>query len=862
LALHARRASGLALVIFGLLAGGSIPAARAAEFGIAPGGFAVRILNSAGEAENRAGAHPDRVQIDFSFETEGSGTSVGDLAVEMPPGFGGDPAAVPACPRQAHEEGAECPSDSQVGIVRFGSSGTTLPIFLLEPAAGQMASFTSKVGLQIPFQLKLRPDDFGMTFAASDLAEGAPSEGHIELWGVPAEHQEAPTAESRPFLTLPSVCGAMTFTLRARSREEGAPWLSDSAEAGPLGGCEGLRFAPRLGLQLSTPVADSPTGIRMSLNLPEEDEGGELAGAQMKQVAVQLPSGLSVSPGGVAGLVACTDAQFGLSSEGEARCPPAARVGTVEFNAPALPEPAIGAVYLGEQRGTERFRLFIVVPGPGIVFRFVAGMRADPSTGRLTAVLSDLPQVAISQIALSLNGGPRGLLAAPLNCGQARGDAQFVPYGEGPPVASAAVVTIASALPGLACPGPLPFSPQLLVSSSDHRAGRPSVLSMTLHRQGGEGLPARFTLTLPAGLSAALGSVVPCPESLAPNGNCPPASRVGSARAEVGSGPDPAPLSGSVYIAGPYKQAPFSLVMAFRAAIGPFDLGTIAFRATAQLDGRTGRMSVTSDRLPGSVEGMPIRFRTIALALDRPGLVHNPTSCGLRSLDSRLESQDGTTATPSSAYRVTRCKRLGFAPRLKVALADRGRLRRHEQVGLRLTARFRRHDAAVHSLAVSLPPALSLNIADLEEICSRPDARRSLCPSGSRVGTATAQTPLLDRALSGSIFVVQPLDNGEPDLWVALSGGGMKLTVRGTTAMDRGRFVARLGGLPDMPLSSFSMRLGAPGESLLSINANPCAHHHPLQLGAEVHTTGQNGARRDSKLAIATGSRCGPPGSR
>jgi hypothetical protein len=840
-----------------LLVWGPISAACAAEFGIAPGGFSVRMLDAEGNPENRSGSHPDRLQIDFALETEGTGTSAKDLAVEMPPGFGGDPSAVPTCPRQAHEEGEECPSDSQVGVVSFGSSGPSAPIYLLEPGPGQIASFTSKAGLPIPFQMQLRPSDFGITFAAEDLAEGTPSEGHIELWGVPAEHQEAPTAGPLPFLTAPSGCGPIGFTLRVRSGEEGAPWLSESTEVGPLTGCAGLRFAPKLDLQLSNPFADSPTGVRMALSMPAEEEGSELSAAQMKDVAIELPPGLTVSPAGAAGVRLCTDAELGLGSETEAACPAAARVGTVELSSAVLPEPLTGAVYLGQQRGNEQFRLFIVAPGPGIVVKLVTSLEPDPATGRLTATLHDLPQVAIGQIEMSLGGGPGSLLASPLGCGPARGDARFTPYGGGPPVSSTATVNVVSTLPGLACPGPLPFSPQLLVAASSHRAARASTITATIHRRGGEGLPGRFTLSLPAGLSATLGSVEACPEPLAAGGNCPAAGRVGSVRAEVGSGPSPAVLSGAAYAAGPYRHAPFSLVMAFQANIGPFDLGTVAFRATAQIDGRTGRVEVATDRLPSVVAGVPIRFQTIALSLDRGGLIHNPTSCDPHSVDAALESQEGGVATLSSPYGVSGCGRLGFSPRLRAALLGRGRLHRHAAVGLRVSARFRRGDTAMRSLALSLPSALKLNVGRLKEICSRPDARRGLCPPGSKIGTSRARTPLLDRQLLGSVYVVQPSDDGEPDLWVVLSGGGVELSIRGTSSNEHGRFATKLAGLPDLPLSSFTMRLGAAGDGLLSLEAGPCSGGRPRRLATEVLTSGQDGARRNSKVTIATGARCG-----
>lgn len=843
------------------LAQALLPAAAAAEFGIVPGGFTVRMLDANGEPEKRAGAHPDRVQIDFALETEGEGASARDLAIDMPPGFGGNPNAIPACPRQAHGEGEECSPESQVGSVSFGSSGEPEPIYVLEAEPGEMPSFTSSTELAIPFEMELRPDDFGATFIATDLPEGSPSSAEIELWGIPANHQAGSSAPPKPFLTTPSTCGPLQFTLRARSYEEGAEWLSESAETGPLTGCKSLPFSPQLRLRFSNPVADSPSGLGMTLSMPQDEEA-ELASAQLRDVSVEMPPGLTVSPGGAAGLVLCTDAQLGLDNEDDASCPAASRVGTIELVSAVLPEPVVGAVYLGEPEGGKRFRFFVVAPGPGVVLKFVSSLQPDSAGDGLTTTLHDLPPVAISQISLSFNGGPSALLATPLACGPAVGSARFVPYGGGAAVQSTAAPQIASVLPGLACPGPLPFAPRLLVSASNYKAGRASSFSTTLSRRPGEALPARFSFTMPTGLSAALGAVEACPEDLAVTGDCPAASRVGSVRSAAGSGSSAAVLNGSVYLAGPYRRAPFSLVMAFRGAIGPFDLGNIAFRAAARVDGRSGRVTVTTDRLPGAVNGVSIRFLSIAIALDRPGLVRNPTSCRPHSFDAVLESQEGATASFSSPYPIRGCRRLGFAPRWRATLLDRRRLRKHDSVGLRISARFRRRDTALRSLVLSLPSALKLNVGGLEEICSRPDARRGLCPPGSKVGTSRARTPLLDEPLVGSVHVVAPGGKGEPDLWVALAGGGIDFTMRGTTSNNHGRLLTKLSGLPDMPLSSFSLRLGGPKADLVSYEASPCKRGRPRRLDTDLWLRGQSGARRAVALRIPTGARCGPAGPR
>jgi len=854
LALHARRASGLLLVSLGfLLVAGPTAAASAAEFGIAPGGFTVQMFNAEGEPEHRAGAHPDRVLIDFALETEETGTSVKDLAIDLPAGFLSDSKALTPCPRQAHEEGEECPVESQEGVVSFGSSGESQPLYVLEAEPGEPAGFTSKTGLAIPFELELRPDDYGVTLIAENLEGGVPSSAHIELWGVPAHHQVGSSAVPAPFLTLPSTCGPFEFGLRVRSYEEGAEWLSEIAEAGPLTGCQELPFAPRLSMHLSNPVADSPTGLAMTLSVPQE-EAGELATAQLRDVSMEMPPGITVSLGAAAGLALCTSAQLDVDSTDPASCPAASQVGTVELDAAILPEPIVGAIYLGEPVGTERLRLFVVAVNSGLTVKFVSSMQPD-SSGLMRTTLQDLPQVGIDKVSLNLSGGPNALLAAPLGCGPITGSGHFVPYGDGPAVDSTSTTDIASVLPGLACPGALPFAPQLSVAASSHRAGHASSFTTILRRRGGEALPKRLSFTMPAGLSTALGAVGTCPDSLAASGNCPAASRVGSVRAEAGSGSSAAVINGAVYRAGPYKRAPFSLVMAFGGTIGPFTFSN-ASRSSVRIDGDSGRATIAAE-LPGTTEGLSLRFRQIAISLDRAGLVRNPTSCKPHSLDAVFESQEGSSASFSSPYPVTGCHRLRFAPRWRAKLLQRGPLRKHDSVGLRLSTRFRPDDASLSSMLLALPPALKFGFGDLAEICSRADARRNLCPPGSKVGVARALTPLLDEPMHGSVYVVQPPGDGEPDTWIALTGGGMTISVKGESVVDNGRAKTRISGLADMPLSSLTLRLGGPREGLLSFDASPCRRGTPRRLGAEIRARAQNGARRAVRLTIPSGAHCG-----
>ncbi len=854
MALHARRALGLSLVVLGLLLFAGQTSAAAAEFGIAPEGFTVRMLDAEGNPEDRAGAHPDLLQIDFALNLEGS--EARDLAFELPPGLGLNAAAVPACPRALVEAEEECPASSQVGsfeIVLSGGASTVLPLFELEPLPGQPGAFGTKPSFSLPVKTELRPTDFGINVEVSDLPQEPVAEGHLELWGVPADHQEGTGIPRRALLSAPSSCGPLAFGFRARSWDEGSPWSEATAETPPLTGCESLAFEPGVQMRLSNPVADSPTGLTTDLSMPEETAAEELAQAQIKDVSIEMPAGIGLSPGGAAGLSACSDAELGLGNGAAPRCPPSSKVGVVELASPAIAGALAGTIYLGTEKPGQRFRVFVVASAAGIPIKFVGTLQVAPGSGRISAVLQNLPPLAINRIGIGFDGGSGALFASPLACGTANAVVGFTPYGGGAPVAVSSGVAVAPLPPATACTAPS-FSPQLVTAATSRRAGHETSFSSTVRRRQGEQLPSRLSFTLPAGLSARLGAVQACPPAAVAAESCPDSSRIGSLLAEIGSGSSTAALRGGLFLTGPYRRAPFGVLIEIPAAIGPFDLGSISLRGGAELDPRSGRLIVATDRLPASVEGVDVRFQTIELDLDRPGFLRNPTSCSASATDALLEAQEGASARASSPFRARACKQLGFKPTMRIALVGRKQLHRRGRPGLRATVRLRPGDANLRALKMSLPPALAFSSGGLGEICSRADAIDGRCPAKSRIGSASATTSLLGEPLRGSLYVAQPNGSGLPDIWVTLSGGGIEVNLKGTGVSRHGRFVIDLGGLPDIPLSSFVLKL-RPGGAI-SLAAPPCRGDRPRHFAAPVAIAGQNAARRAFQAQVGLGVHC------
>jgi hypothetical protein len=844
---------GLPLVLLGLVfAGGPITGASAASFEIAPEGFGVRLVDAKGNPEYISGAHPD-LRIDFALEPEE--TTVRDLVFELPPGFGINAAAVPHCPRQLVEAKEECPAQSKVGafeMVLAGGAKTEMPMFVMESPPGEPIMIGSKPSLDLPVTTALRPSDFGLTVRASDLPQGAITEGHLALWGVPADHQEGISMPRLALLSAPTACGPLPFTFRTRSWEEGAPWLSASTETEPLTECESLGFAPHLGIQLSNPVADAPTGMKTELSVPQEVDASERAQAQIKDVAVEMPAGLALSPGGAALLTACSDAQLGLGSADEARCPPSSKVGSVELSSPAIEGVLTGTIYLGTEAPGQRFRVFVVANAAGTVVKSVGAMRVSATTGRLSTVLEGLPPLGLSRMTMSFDGGPGALLATPLACGVVSAAARFVSYAGGSPVATSAGAAISAGPGGSPCTDP-PFAPQLLTRSSSHRAGKPTTFSSIVRRRPGEQMPSGFSVTLPAGLSASLDGIELCTSRDAAAGSCPAASRVGSVVAEIGSAPSTAKLGGGLYFTGPNGGAPFGMAVQISARLGPFDLGSISLGGAGELNSRTGRLTVAMDQLPASVEGVPVRFQALELNMDRPGFIRNPTSCAPNSTDAQFVAPGGATATVSSPFKVRGCNKLGFRPAIRMALVGRKELHKGGGPGMRVGMRLRPRDANLRSMRLSLPPALEFSTAGVDEICSRRDAEAGHCPSGSRMGSASAQTALLKKPLKGSIYVVQPRGDGLPDVLTRFSGEGISVSMRGRTLSRDGRVVLEMAGMPDVPLSLFTMRLGL---GAVSLGVRPCAKGQPRRLAADVALEGQNGVRRALRVGMAMKARC------
>jgi hypothetical protein len=834
------------------------------------------------EASTTAAAqHPDfSTSIALKPPKTEAGARVEDLAFELPPGLYGNPNLVPRC-STGDFVGGECPVDSQVGVVRirlykFPGVGT-FPLFNLEPVhpAEELARFGVKPLFPAVFiDVSVRTDgDYGVTGTAHGVPGAALLvDSEAIFWGNPADPShdeermtiqegncgtpcEAPggkrsTEELGPiaFMTNPSACGPLQITADVTSYQLPGQVFSKSAPMDPITDCQGLPFAPTFEAHPTSHVAGAPTGLQISFHLPQISDPSVPSTATMREARITLPEGMAINTSAADGLAACSEAEVHFHEEVVAQCPDAAKLGAAILSAPALPRALKGALYLRSQgEAGHRFRLWLVSDDLGLHVKIPAEIKADPATGRLTAVFSNLPQVPVEGIDLDVWGGPRAPLKNPDACGTYQTSFSFQPHSNDPAVTGTTPMAIDE---GCAARG---FSPLLHGGATRPKAGAFSPFVLDLTRADTEQDLAGLEVTLPKGLLAKLKGVELCPEEAAPAGACPDASKVGQVIAAAGAGPFPLwlPQPGksptAVYLAGPYKSAPYSIVSVVPAQAGPFDLGNVVVRSALEIDPETGIATVKADPLPQFVEGVPVLYRRLHVAVDRPKFMLNPTDCSPMQITSTLTSTEGTVAHPSERFQVDGCKALGFKPKLAIEL--KGGTKRGEYPALSATLKARRGDANLGAVSVALPHSEFLAQEHIITICTRKQFAAHNCPKGSVYGHAKAWTPLLSKTLSGPVYL-RSSSHLLPDLVIDLKGQ-IEIAVDGRIDQVHRGIRTNFEAVPDAPISRFVLEMRGGKKSLLLNSTDLCAGRHR----ATVRMRAQNGRRVDARPALGVACR-------
>jgi hypothetical protein len=849
----------------------SVPVASA-DFGFSKVGAQLDESGSVATGVYRqAGAHPDFV-TDIEFEADPAtgmpAESVRDIEFDLPPGLVANPTATPRCSiGEFFATGftePTCKAESRVGTVEVdimyenhASFHNVLGLFNLDAPGNSPAQLGFRTE-SVPVFLtpRIRPSDHGVSAGSFVTSQPLPLiHAKVTVWGVPADpsHDAArggPSAAAlRPFFRNPTSCPSTPTPFTARMNSwlhpdlfvetsfdkdfEGTPFLFE--------GCENVPFGASMSAQPTSRAAGAPTGLDVDLKVPQNEAPNGISASDVRTTKVTLPRGMAVSTASAQGQGACSEAQIGLLTNDPPSCPESAKIGTVSVKTPLLAEELGGDVILAKQKDNpfgSLLAMYLAIKGPGFYLKLPGKVEADPISGQLTATFSDTPQLPFEALHLSLKSGPRAPLVTPATCGTYTTTAQISPWSGAVPITSSSSFVVDQG-----CEKASQFTPTIAAGPTDPIAGKHSPFVFRVTREEGQQNISRIEATLPEGQLAKLAGVALCADAQATTGACPAQSQVGTTTVAAGEGPSPlyVPEPGkaptAVYLAGPYKGAPYSLVVKVPAQAGPFDLGTVTVRNALDVDPVSAQVTAKSDPLPQILEGIPLAYRTIYLDLDRPGFTLNPTSCDPMSVDSTITSAQGASAHPSSRFQVTNCAALGFTPQLSLKVS--GGTKRNSYPALKATLVAKKGQANIGRVSATLPHSEFLAQNHIKTICTRVQFAAENCPKGSIYGYATATTPLLDKPLSGPVYL-RSSNHPLPDL-VASLHGAIDLDLAGRIDSVNGGIRATFDSVPDAPVSKFVLSMQGGKKGLLVNSRNLCAGVNR----AKVLIDGQNGKTAD-----------------
>jgi hypothetical protein len=863
-----------------------------AEFGITPGHFAAGACADptpeCGKPDLQAASSPFNTFVTFALNQNGGKEVEGQvrrIRVDSPPGIVFNPHAIPTC-QLAQLAKAECSPQSIIGKATGAeetAKGTDTPfeafIFNLVPPAGAPSDFaygTVKGIVQMVGGVSWHAESLkgeGVKTPTGDshelfTIEGVPQSPPlvaltIAFFGAPEEVVKA-GQPNNAFIRIPTSCtGPATNYLEIESYAGESKGFSFTPVPPftpiPLEtmNCKAVPFSPTFNLAPETSQSDSPTGLEATIGVPQDQEPSKLASSHLRTAEVTLPEGMTLNPSAGQGLEACTKEQVEITpSKPTNTCPPKSVIGTATVETPAVLAPKgqpaahegvlSGNIYLGKPASGPITGPPYIIYVTGETGEYGVGLvqegKAEPNlaTGRLTTTFAENPQSPFSNFAMHFNGGALAPLANPLACGAATTTASLAGWAGNPASTFSPAFAVDSNGKGGLCASPLPFA--LGQSTENHPTGGGEATNFTLNltRKDGEQYLSKASTVLPAGLVGKIPAVPLCPEPQATLGTCSSSSQIGVATTTVGSGSTPAHFSGPVYLTGPTEGAPYGMTIVVNAAVGPFSLGNVIARTRIEVNPFTSRVTVAGN-VPTIFKGIPLRLKTLTVAVTRQGFLINPTNCGLLATESTLGAQQGGSQNVSTPFQATGCSSLVFKPSFGASTGGKTSRTNGASLVTKLNFHPKGLESNVKSVKVSLPKSLPSRTSTLNKACREVvfNANPFNCPSGARVGSARVKTPVLPGQMSGPAYFVSHGGAKFPDIDLVLEGNGVRIILVGNTNINEKTNVTTttFAANPDVPFTGFELNLPSGPKSALGAVGNLCKQ----SLVMPTTITGQNG---------------------
>jgi hypothetical protein len=369
--------------------------------------FSVLPVPSDGPSTLQAGANPDAGSYStfaYSNQTEDIKTALTHFA----PGLLGNPTSVPRC-SEADLQANACPPDTKIGTSRLDTGPATLgfpvasasflgSIYNAVPLANEPGRLgvVTQVGPQtlvssIPFNITPRgAHDYGLTGILTDISrlDGPPT--NLQVYGL----SFILNGSTNKYVRNPTSCGPNTSTGQAIGWDD--PTAVDSPPyTFTTTGCESVPFAPTMSFQVGSRGNTRQFGFP-PLVVKITQPSGPGNQADIRDNTFTLPIELNSNN---TAYHLCNQVQVNADT-----CPANSKFGSAIAHSPFLHEPVSGPVYLVEQPGTALPGLLIDL-NQGRAHVKVQTSSKFVNTKQIQSIATDSPQLPISDLTVSLNGG-------------------------------------------------------------------------------------------------------------------------------------------------------------------------------------------------------------------------------------------------------------------------------------------------------------------------------------------------------------------------------------------------------------------------------------------------------------------------
>jgi hypothetical protein len=392
------------VLLFGVLAGTMAATGAPAWGAVTPG---ISLDQSAGHA---AGSTAN-LGLDLKFTNSGT-DSPQHLTIDLPPGLLAD-ASIDggACLTTANVSGSTCQVGSGTvtatpdpipGVLDLPFSVSVPVAFYLvpPPAAGDLAGLAVEgLGQQLGStgEIKIRPSGdpagVGVTLKLV-LPDQLPLT--LPVLGTINAAQISLTEINSTFdqLRYPTTCPATPAQLTASVDSYGDPTVHTASAPLSVTGCGSLPYAPAFSVTAARDSGDAQVALTTRVTQPAgEAPSGTVSLAFPNTVLVPNVGALAVS----------------CASPSSGSCTP---VGSVSATSPLYPTPLSGTAYLTGTLGD--LSLVLVFPSP-----FPLTLTGSIDLTRNASTFTGLPDIPLTNLAVTLNGGAHGLFQA--TCAPASG---------------------------------------------------------------------------------------------------------------------------------------------------------------------------------------------------------------------------------------------------------------------------------------------------------------------------------------------------------------------------------------------------------------------------------------------------------